>query len=363
MMKIQRPVLLLDKKKCEANLLKMLSKANLNNCRLEPHFKTHQSAEIGEWFRAYGIDAITVSSVKMAEYFVVNGWKKIHIAFPVNIHEVDIINRFSASINLFLLISHPEIISDLLKKLTSETGYFIEIDNGYHRTGVDADDYGLIEKIIHETRNSKLVFKGFHCHSGNTYQAKTPGQIIQIGQDTIRKLLILKNRYFQETEDLVISIGETPFCSLSDDFKGVDIIRPGNFIFYDIQQFMLGACRAEEIALALACPVVAVYRKRKEAVIYGGAVHLSKDFAMNRDGSKNYGLVCRFNGKAWDYPIPECFVKSLSQEHGVITFEDDPEFSAGDIVCILPSHACLTADCMRVYYTTDGEKIEMMQKS
>ena len=47
----------------------MAAKARSAHVRFRPHFKTHQSLEIGRWFREFGVDAITVSSVGMAAFF------------------------------------------------------------------------------------------------------------------------------------------------------------------------------------------------------------------------------------------------------------------------------------------------------
>jgi len=103
-MKLKRPTLLLDKEKCLHNIQKMKEKADKNGVKFRPHFKTHQSAEVGEWFRDAGVEAITVSSVTMARYFASHGWKDISIAFPVNFAEVDEINELAKTIRLNLLI-------------------------------------------------------------------------------------------------------------------------------------------------------------------------------------------------------------------------------------------------------------------
>ena len=57
-----------------------------------PHFKTHNSAFIGNWFRKLGIHSITVSSVSMAKFFSAYGWRDITIAFPVNPLEIGAIS-------------------------------------------------------------------------------------------------------------------------------------------------------------------------------------------------------------------------------------------------------------------------------
>ena len=100
MIPITRPTLLLHRPTCEANIGKMAEKAKKQNIQLIPHFKTHQSAQVGEWFRKVGVEAITVTSVKMANYFARNGWKDICIAFPVNVLESEQIDELAAQINL-----------------------------------------------------------------------------------------------------------------------------------------------------------------------------------------------------------------------------------------------------------------------
>ena len=77
-----RPTLLIDKAKCKANIKRMALKARQNDIEFRPHLKTHQSLEIGDWFRQEGVTKITVSSVAMAKYFAQDGWKDITIAFP-----------------------------------------------------------------------------------------------------------------------------------------------------------------------------------------------------------------------------------------------------------------------------------------
>src|SRR5690606_14524169 len=98
----------LDKEVVLRNIERMAKKAAEHRLRFRPHFKTHQSAEVGEWFRAFGVEAITVSSVRMAEYFAVSGWNDITIAFSVNVLELFNINRLAANIRLNVLVENKE---------------------------------------------------------------------------------------------------------------------------------------------------------------------------------------------------------------------------------------------------------------
>ncbi|MHA1225086.1 MAG: alanine racemase, partial [Candidatus Heimdallarchaeaceae archaeon] len=90
----------INKKIALRNIERMIQKADRNRVRFRPHFKTHQSIEVGRWFRKFDVKGITVSSVKMAECFATDGWKDITIAFPVNILEIEKINKLSKKIDL-----------------------------------------------------------------------------------------------------------------------------------------------------------------------------------------------------------------------------------------------------------------------
>ena len=114
---ILKPTLLLDKVRVIRNIERMVEKANTNHVRFRPHFKTHQSAIIGDWFRARGVESITVSSLDMAWYFAQCGWKDILVAFPVNILEIDKINALAADIHLHLLVESPETVQFLEEHL------------------------------------------------------------------------------------------------------------------------------------------------------------------------------------------------------------------------------------------------------
>jgi D-serine deaminase-like pyridoxal phosphate-dependent protein len=364
---INKPSFVVDKQICLANIEKMAKKASERGIRFRPHFKTHQSADIGEWFRMFGVEAITVSSVSMAEYFAAHGWKDITIAFPVNILEINEINRLASEIKLSLLVENEITMSFLKRKLTASVGIWIEIDTGYHRTGIDVLKTRRIDQILNLLKNDSLMnFKGFLSHSGQTYSAPSREDIINRHADVLMKMRSLKKYYQTEWPDLEISLGDTPACSVCDDWNGVDEIRPGNFVFYDLMQLQLGTCQVDEIAVKVICPVVSKSIMRNEVVIYGGAVHLSKEFITGPNGKRSYGAVISINPETLRKEISEdTRVAALSQEHGIITgtFEDIKRLQPGDLIEIIPVHSCLAADLAGYYITTVGERLNKMGKT
>jgi D-serine deaminase-like pyridoxal phosphate-dependent protein len=133
---------------------------------------------------------------------------------------------------------------------------------------------------------------------------------------------------------------------MSENFSGFDEIRPGNFVYYDVMQYQLGACSIDNIAVAVACPIVSIFPLRGELAIYGGAVHLSKEHIEAENGFKLFGYVVRLKADhSWAEPISGAYVYSLSQEHGLIKMpeKDLLQFQPGDLIGVLPVHSCLTA--------------------
>jgi len=365
-MKIVRPTLLLDEQRCRANIRRMAERARRNNVVFRPHLKTHQSHTVAKWFRDEGVAACTVSSVRMASYFAEDGWKDITIAFPLNHLEVEEINRLASTIRLNLCIVSATSLEGLIAAgLKHKVSCYIEIDGGYHRTGVAANDEAAIDAILGVITSSPLLdFSGFLTHAGQSYACRTGPEILTVHAQSMQLMKKLASRYRSRFPDLKLSVGDTPTCSIANDFNDIQEIRPGNFVFYDITQCAIGSCKEENIAVVMACPVVAVYPTRGEIVVHGGGVHFSKDFLKQSDGSIIYGRVVQLQADGWLLPSTTMVVKSLSQEHGVIkaTTEQCASVKPGDLMGVLPVHSCMTADVMGEYYTLSGERIVMMPK-
>lgn len=341
----------------------MSRKAKDLHLNFRPHFKTHQSAEIGEWFREAGVQCITVSSLTMANYFADAGWEDITIAFSVNIPEIPEINELAGRIKLNVLIENTEGLQALQEKITWHTGVFIKIDTGYNRTGIEANRTPLIDHLLDGIQKSPLLqFKGFLSHTGHTYQANSTHDVFSRHFDALLKMKALKTRYQNEWPELIISLGDTPSCSICDNFDGVDEIRPGNFVFYDLMQYKLGVCQLSDIAVRMVCPVISVHPSRNEVVIYGGAIHFAKDSIVNLDGKLLYGRVVVNEDETKILLDEKNYLHALSQEHGILKINPRELhfFKPGELVEIIPVHSCLTANLMKEYLTTDGEILKMM---
>jgi D-serine deaminase-like pyridoxal phosphate-dependent protein len=346
------PTLFVDLDIVRNNIQKMVRKAAHAEVKFRPHFKTHQSKSIGRIFKEFGVKGITVSSIKMAEYFLSDGWDDITIAFPANVLAGEYYNDIASRCLLRTLVISENAIQKLDKQVDHKMGLYVEIDPHYGRSGIPIANIAHIQSVVQCIQESENFYAaGFYCHAGHSYQATSKEAVQAIGTDVLADLTQLKNEF----PTLPICFGDTPCCSVLDSFGPVNQISPGNFVFYDWMQVQIGACTPSEIAVYMECPIIEKFEARRQVLIHGGAVHFSKE-------SIQLGQKISFGQPVLSSFSSETYLKSISQEHGIIqcNTEDYSSLNIGDIIRIYPIHSCLTADLMREYHTKDGRVLDHM---
>ena len=354
---ITSPTLLISEARVRNNIQRMADRAARHNLALRPHFKTHQSKEVGQWFKELGIEEISVTSLRMAKEFADHGWPKITIAMPVNPREFIELQALSGQSRISVFLADSGTAQRMNEELLNQLPYFIELNEGYNRTGIPAGDLDTITAIIEAAGHHRC--RGFYVHSGHTYDAPDAAAIKQIHLELLSKIAGLKKAIRDAAEKLPaglardrfiepfeFSIGDTPACSTQEDYTGLTSIGPGNFVYYDLVQAGLGSCSTADIAVCLAAPVVQVFPGRGEAIIHGGWVQLGKDRLP--DGT--YGRIVHLKEDGnWRTPIAGASMIKLSQEHGTLRLPPEglSDLRPGDLVGVLPVHACAMVHGMR----------------
>lgn len=346
-----RPQLILDEFRCKRNIQRMASKAKKYNLLFRPHFKTHQSMVIGHWFKEAGVESITVSSVDMASYFASDGWDDITIAFPLYKGQISALNKLEITTHLRLFVNSTEQIHLLSKNLLKPFHVIIEIDPGYGRSGIHYKNSSKIHEIIKTCHDENLaIFDGFYIHDGRTYQCRSKNEILKQIEPVIDIFKSLKKHYpFAQC-----IMGDTPSCSVLDSFDPVDVITPGNFVFYDWMQVCIGSCTIDDVALFCHVPIAQRIKSGHKLIIHAGAVHLSKDSILS-NGVLSYGQVVNYEAKKIKI-IDQTSIISLSQEHGIVN--GNVKNLLDEYLWICPIHSCLTANLHNHFLTTTGKIIE-----
>lgn len=344
---ISTPSLLLDVERVRRNAARIREFAQANNVRLRPHIKTHKCVEVAR-IQTEGFDgAITVSTLEEARAFTKFGFSDITYAVPIEP------GKFEAAalivrdgIRLSLLTDDLETahaLESCAVKSDIRFDVFLKVDCGYHRCGVEPETREAIEIPRAISNSDRLNFAGILTHAGHSYNVNTREEIVQIAERERDSMVGLKQRLNAEGIEVpTVSIGSTPSITHLDHLDGIDEIRPGNYIFFDAFQAMIGSCSFDDPALTVLASVVHRDTVRKKLVVDAGAIALSKDRgAVDVDPSCGYGRVIDLEGNNIDARIV-----SLSQEHGQVFFDADDQFhkfSVGDRLRIMPNHSCLTA--------------------
>ena len=360
---LERPTLLLWESRARQNIRRMSQRMAAADVALRPHFKTHQCVGIGEWFRDEGTTGICVSSLPMAAHFADAGWKDITVAVPFNPLAAATAVELSRRIRLNLLCDCRSAVEPLAGSGAADPiRIWIKTDTGYGRAGIRWDDPGRIVDLALWLRDSAGVeFAGLLTHAGHSYHQSGPREVRRVWTESILRLREAGAAVAQAMGAVCpLSAGDTPGCSLAADLSGPDELRPGNFVLYDLMQMQIGACSGDDIAAAVACPVIGLDESRREVLLHGGAVHLSREYLGGAGSGPCFGMPAHWRGSGWEGPVTGARLTGLSQEHGVLKVDNDDFWSrleVGRAIPVLPVHSCLAADLFPEFITTDGRRL------
>ena len=169
---ILRPTPVVHEGRARENIAKMAAKARRLGLEFRPHFKTHQSAAIGEWFREEAVRQITVSSLGMAAYFAAAGWDDITVAFPFNPRESSLAGELAGAIDLGLLVDSSEALA-AVAALAAPVRVWIKVDTGYGRAGIPWDRAESVAQLAKKIGEAGLEFAGILTHNGSSYFAES----------------------------------------------------------------------------------------------------------------------------------------------------------------------------------------------
>ena len=133
-------------------------------------------------------------------------------------------------------------------------------------------------------------------------------------------------------------------------------MRAGVFMFYDLVMAGLGVCRIEDIALSVLTSVIGHQNDKGWIITDAGWMALSRDRGTAAQAiDQGYGLVCDVAGRA----LGNLVIAGASQEHGIIAdragkASEMPSLAVGDLLRILPNHACMTAAAYPAYHVVEG---------
>ena len=351
------PSLILDRAILRRNLKRMSERMREAGIMLRPHLKTAKSVEIGRMAVEGHDGRITVSTLAEARYFADGGFKDILYGVgivPAKLPAVTELRR--RGVNLRVVTDNIAVARSIAAAASGGDTFsvFIEIDSGAGRAGIPYPELpGLLDiaRILHEAPSVELA--GVMTHAGHSYHQNTPEGIAAVAEQERLAIVTAAERLRAAGIPCpIVSGGSTPTAVHSRDFSGITEMRPGVYVFNDLDQEFIGACGAGDIALSVLASVIGHYPHRNQMLIDAGALALSKDISAQEFQPKvGYGTIA-------GAPVPGMAVVECSQEHGFVAAEGSLPYGnlpIGTRLRVLPNHACITAAAYDRYFVVDSD--------
>lgn len=313
------PALVVDRAILEANLERVAAQGRSLGARLRPHVKTHKCLAIAELQLRAGAEGLTVATVAEAEVFA-RVSDDIFIAYPLWVDEAkaERIRALPAAVSLG--VDSAEAAVHLARWLPGQR-VLVEVDSGHHRSGVAPARAGAVAR---SAADAGLDVAGVFTFPGHSYAPGGAGEAA-LDERTALAAAVASFAAAGLTAN-VVSGGSTPSLPYAESGL-ITELRPGVYVVGDAQQWELGSCTPEQIALTCHARVVS---------LAGGRVVL--DSGSKILGADRAGWASGF-GRLLDHP--EARVVLLSEHHAVAEFPPGtplPEW--GSVVRVVPNHAC-----------------------
>lgn len=345
------PALLLDLDVLDANLRRMAERAAALGVALRPHVKTHKCVEIAERQRALGARGLTVATLYEARVLADHGFDDLTWAFPVNLTRLDEAHALACRVTLRLLVDAPEAV-DALAGTGVPFHVWLKVDCGYHRAGVDPESDEVLALARALDGSPTLAFDGILTHSGHAYAGRTRGEIAAIAASERDVMVRCAGRLGAAGIAVPqVSVGSTPALCAVDHLEGVSEVRPGNYVFYDHTQVLLGSCSSRDCATTVLASVVSAPAGARHSVVDAGALALSKDAGRGDGSPPTMGQLYADYGRGT--LRSDARLTSLSQEHGIV----NARLPVGSRVRVLPNHSCLTTACFDEYTVVRRDRV------
>jgi D-serine deaminase-like pyridoxal phosphate-dependent protein len=368
------PCALVDRERVERNCRAMAAAARRWGVRLRPHVKTHKCVEAARLQVAEAPEGgITVSTLAEARHFAAAGFRDITYAVPIAPERLPEAVEIGRGIDrLSVLVDGPVAVAaaaEVAAAADARIPLFLKVDCGYGRAGVDPARPESVALARSVAASPHLDFRGLLTHGGHSYGAHSPAESLGAALEEAASPVAFARKLREEGVEVPeVSVGSTPTCTaLTREvaaaggdgvgvWDGVTEIRPGNYVFFDVYQTLLGSCQLEDVAFSVLVTVISHHPHRNRLLVNAGSLALSADPGPRHvDPHCGFGLVADLAGQ----PLAGLRLTGLSQEHGWVEAAsgDGRElevFPVGTRLRIFPNHSCLTAAAYDRYHVLEG---------
>ena len=332
---VATPALVIDAAVVRRNIERLASYAASHGLAVRPHTKTHKSVDIARQQLEAGAGGLTVAKVGEAEALLPafkGGVPEVLVAYPVvdraRTQRLAALARVAPVRVALDTVTAIEAVDAAALAAGTTIGVLVDLDVGMGRTGVrTADALAALAQAVTAARGLRL--DGIFCYPGHIW-AKPAEQVapLAVVAAKLQEAIDRFDRHGLCRE--IVSGGSTPTAFQSHLVPRVTEIRPGTYVFNDMNTVHGGFCRIDDCAAGIICTVVS------DAV--GGQVVLdggTKTFTSDRCGpapDSGHGHIVEY---------PDAMITKLTEEHGQVDVSRcSRRPKVGERVAVIPNHIC-----------------------
>ncbi len=334
------PSLLVDVDRMQANIERVAADLDQAGVRLRPHVKTSKCVEVARRQVAAGAVGLTCSTPAEVELLAGSGFHDLLWAhLPVGATKVGFAVAAARDHDLTVALDSVEAARPLSVAALAagvDVGFLLEVNTGQARAGVEP-------RLAVPRAQQLRALGGLRMRGVMTHE----GHLSTYGDD--RDALTTAARGCGETLAAVaadirsagldcetVSVGSTPGLTSSPYADGVNEARPGTYVYFDANQVKLGSASYDDCALTVLTRVVSTQRPGT-AITDAGLKAMSADSLAPDRGA---GVVCGADGT----PLPDIEFWTANEEHGFLRGPGVADLGVGDLLRVIPNHACGTVN-------------------
>ncbi|HEY6290668.1 MAG TPA: alanine racemase [Terriglobia bacterium] len=329
---LSTPALTINLDIMERNLDRMAQHCRQHQLGLRPHIKTHKTPEAARMQVERGAVGLTVAKVGEAEVMAEAGFDDLLLAYPVwGAEKLKRLATLARTRKILLSLDNESTAQELSKAMSAgaaTVGVLVEFDAGLGRCGLEPGP-ACVELAKKVESMPGLQFRGLMTYFGSIWGnvEERQAEARRVAERVERALSPFAEARLQVE---IVSGGSTPSAALAEKISGVTEIRPGTYVYNDLNTYYQGVCRLEDCAARVVATVVSTAVPGR-AIIDAGSKTLSSD-ALGSGPKSGHGYIVE---------APDARLIKLNEEHGYldITSSTHP-FQVGGVVTVIPNHVC-----------------------
>jgi D-serine deaminase-like pyridoxal phosphate-dependent protein len=347
---LSTPALTIDLDALERNLEQMAASCRQQGVGLRPHTKTHKTPEVARRQLDHGALGLTVAKVGEAEVMAAAGLDDILIAYPIlgadKLRRLVELARTRRIIVALDSLDSAQEISSAAAQQGRTVGVLVEFDAGFHRCGLQSGP-ATVEMAHRIAKMPGLAFRGLMTYFGNVWGSKEERRAeAEAVAGKVKQTLEAFRDSGLKVE--ILSGGSTPSAEFSHLVPGLTEIRPGTYVYNDLNTLYQGACRIEDCAARVVTTVVSTAVPGR-AIIDSGSKTLSSDL-LGSGARTGYGYIVE---------APDAPLIKLNEEHGHLDIaRSTHKFYVGEVLTVIPNHVCTCVNMHdEVFTLRNGEVV------